>query len=647
MIILALVGSALLALATVGAALPHLTRVALWGQAVAVGLGGLCAAVVVLSGTPVGAPFANGIHPALGLDPLSAFFLLVLAATGCPVLIFASAYVADHPRARALGPLSGLFIAAMALVLAARDVSSFLAGWELMTLIPAAAILVHRTDRDVRHAVFVYLAITHLGGTGVWLVMILLSNAGAIGHPAAFGLQPAALQWTTWIAAIVGFGTKAGLVPMHSWLPRAHPVAPAHISALMSGVMVKVALYGLVRVMFLWTDHVPPAIAVTLLALGALSSVAGVLYALFQHELKRLLAFHTIENVGIITLGLGASLLFAASGQRLWAGLALAAALLHTLNHAIFKSLLFLGAGTIERATHSQSLDHLGGLLRRMPWTAWSFLVGAMAIAGLPPLNGFASEWLTLQSLLHLALDRASVGWAGPLAAAALGATAALAVLCFVKVVGLVLLGPPRQPSAAEALEAAWPMRIGPVVLAALCVGLGVLPGLIVPRLAGLIGGPAPLTEGLTLAPPGTGGLPTPALAVALLLAVAVLLALRRRRPTAAPAPTWACGQTLEPRLLWTSSAFTKPLRLTWETVLRPRREVTRLSDRGVVQSVTYRGQVPHLFDTLLYAPALRAALAFAAHARRLQSGHLRTYGTYLGGVLIVLLLLARIGVLR
>ena len=206
---------------------------------------------------------------------------------------------------------------------------------------------------------------------------------------------------------------------MHSWLPRAHPVAPAHISALMSGVMVKVALYGLVRVMFLWTDHVPPAIAVTLLALGALSSVAGVLYALFQHELKRLLAFHTIENVGIITLGLGASLLFAGSGQRVWAGLALAAALLHTLNHAIFKSLLFLGAGTIERATHSQSLDHLGGLLRRMPWTAWSFLVGAMAIAGLPPLNGFASEWLTLQSLLHLALDRASVGWAGPLAAAA------------------------------------------------------------------------------------------------------------------------------------------------------------------------------------------------------------------------------------
>ncbi|MHB8717405.1 MAG: proton-conducting transporter transmembrane domain-containing protein [Candidatus Dormibacteria bacterium] len=647
MISLALLGSALLALSTVAAVVPRLSRLALSAQALAVGLGGVAAAAVMLSGNRLGAPFGNGIHPAVGLDPLSAFFLLVLTATAVPALIFASRYLADHPRRRALGPLTGMFVAAMALVLIARDVSSFLAGWELMTLIPAAAILVHRSDRDVRHAVFVYLAITHLGGTGVWLVMILLSNAGALGHPAAFALVPAALRWAIWVVAIIGFGTKAGIAPMHSWLPRAHPVAPAHISALMSGVMVKVALYGLIRVMFVWTGHVPAAIAIALLALGALSALAGVLYALFQHELKRLLAFHTIENVGIIALGLGASLLFASSRQPLWAALALAAALLHTLNHAVFKSLLFLGAGAIERATHSQSLDHMGGLLRRMPWTAWAFLVGAMAIAGLPPLNGFASEWLTLQSLLHLAFDRASAAWVGPLAAAALAATAALAVLCFVKVVGLVLLGPPRQTSAAEAHDPAWSMRTGPAVLAALCVLLGIVPGLVVPRLSGLIGGHGVLAESVTLAPPGTGGLPTPALAVALPLLVMILVALRRRRPAAAPSPTWACGQALEPSLLWTSSAFTKPLRLTWEAVLRPRREVIRASEGGVVQSVTYRGQVPHLFDTLLYAPALRVAVAFAGHARRLQSGHLRTYGVYLGGVLFLLLLLARVGLLH
>jgi hydrogenase-4 component B len=638
---------ALLVLATAIAALPSMSRIALWGQFVALGLGGVSAAAVVISGNHVGGQFVNGIHPTLGLDPLSAFFVLVLAITGCPILVFATTYVTQGRRPRAVATLTGLFIAAMALVLTARDVSTFLAGWELMTLIPAAAILVHRSDRDVRRAVFVYLAITHLGGTGVWLAMILLSNAGAIGHPTAFELQPIAIQWTIWIAAIVGFGTKAGLVPMHAWLPRAHPVAPAHISALMSGVMVKIALYGLVRVMFVWTDHVPLLVAVAVLTLGALSSMVGVLYALFQHELKRLLAFHTIENVGIITLGLGASLLFAASGQRLWAGLAIAAALLHTLNHAIFKSLLFLGAGAIERAAHSQSLDHLGGLIRRMPVTGWCFLIGAMAIAGLPPLNGFASEWLTLQALLHLALDRASGAWAGPLAAAALAATAALAVLCFVKVVGLVLLGPPREQRVAVADEVDWPMWLGPAVLASFCVVLGIVPGLIVPRLAGLLSGSSPLRESLTLTPAGTGGLPTPTLAVALVAGVVLLLALRQRSPTASAAPTWVCGQTVEPRLLWTSNAFTKPLRLLWEAVLRPRREVTVLTDREVVQAVTYHAVVPHLFDTKLYRPTLRLALGFAAYARRLQSGHLRTYAVYLGGALAVLLLLARVGILR
>ena len=282
-----------------------------------------------------------------------------------------------------------------------------------------------------------------------------------------------------------------------------------------------------------------------------------------------------------------------------------------------------------------------------MPGTAWAFLIGAMAIAGLPPLNGFASEWLTLQSLLHLALDRANIGCAGPLAAAALAATAALAVLCFVKVVGLVLLGPPRSVGATDAQESAWPMVVGPGLLALLCAVLGVLPGVIVPRLAALVGGQWPLPSSATLAPPGSGGLPAPLLVVALVLAAAALLALRRGRPTAAVAPTWACGQTLEPQLLWTSTAFTKPLRLTWQTVLRPSRHVAAVSAQGVVQSVNYRGEVPHLFDTMLYGPALRIALKFAGHARRLQSGQLRTYATYLGGVLLGLLLLARLGVLR
>jgi hydrogenase-4 component B len=414
----------------------------------------------------------------------------------------------------------------------------------------------------------------------------------------------------------------------------------------MSGVMIKVALYGLIRVLFSWSPAPPAWLGVTVLGLGALSAVGGVLYALFEHELKRLLAFHSIENVGIITLGLGASLLFASAGRSLWAGIAFAAALLHTLNHAVFKALLFLGAGAIERAVHGQQIDHLGGLLRRMPWTAGCFLIGSMAIAGLPPLNGFASEWLTLQALLHLPLDGASAPWLGPLAAAALAATAALAVLCFVKVTGLALLGQPRHVNVARAREVSWAMRGAQLTLAGPCVGLGLLPGLLLPALASLRSGSPPLSHSAGLDLPGTGGLPT--VAIALVLATLTLLAAlaRRGRPSAAPAPVWTCGQVVEPSLAWTSSAFTKPLRLTWEPVLRPGREITVHESGGILQAVEYRGHVPHLFDTVLYAPAIRAALAVAERARGIQSGSLRSYAVYLGAMVVVLLVLVRTGVL-
>ena len=273
-------------------------------------------------------------------------------------------------------------------------------------------------------------------------------------------------------------GTKAGLVPLHTWLPRAHPIAPAHVSALMSGVMIKMAVYGLVRVLVEWLGDLPTWYGVVVVVVGGASAVIGVVYAIFQHELKRLLAFHSIENVGIIVLGLGACLLLHARGADDWAGVALAAALLHTLNHAVFKGLLFLGAGAFEKAAGSLEIDRLGGLLQRMPWTGGAFLVGAMAIAGLPPLNGFASEWLTLQSLLAVpANGGVAEGLAGALALGALAATAALAVLCFVKVVGLVLLGRPRRARIEEAVEAPFPMRAAVVVLAVACVVLGIVPG--------------------------------------------------------------------------------------------------------------------------------------------------------------------------
>jgi hydrogenase-4 component B len=380
--------------------------------------------------------------------------------------------------------------------------------------------------------------------------------------------------------------------------------------------------------------------------MGLVSALAGVLYALVQHELKRLLAFHSIENVGIIALGLGAALVFRGRGSEQWAAIALGAALLHTINHAAFKGLLFLGAGSFERASGALELDRLGGLLRRMPRTGAAFLVGCAAIAGVPPLNGFVSEWLTLQALLHLTFDQpVGIAIAGAVAVAGLAATAALALYCFVKVVGLVLLGAPRTEATAAAQERGPAMCAGVLALALACVALAAAPGVLLPALAGAAGDEAGLTVRAGLEVPGSGDLPTLALVVTLVLLVVLAGALRGSR-RAAPAPVWTCGQRPVPALDWTSAGFTKPLRLVLESVLRPRREITRTEAGGVLQRVEYSGAVPHLFDTLLYDPLVRAALRGAAVARRLQSGSVRTYAAYLLGLLVVALLLAHWGVL-
>ena len=588
--------------------------------------------------------FTSSFDPRFGVDGLSGLFLGTLGLIAAPALVFSLRYLEPTRRGRATAALTACFFLALALVVCARDPLTFLTGWELMTLLSATVILVaRRADRLSRQTVFNYLAVTHLGGVGTWIAILLLAHADAFGGAAAIS-SGSGLQIAIALAALVGMGTKAGVMPLHVWLPRAHPIAPAPVSALMSGVMIKVALYGLVRVLVEWVGVLPVWFGVLVLAVGALSAVGGVVYALFQHDLKRLLALHSIENVGIIVLGLGACLILRARGADSWAAFALGAALLHTVNHAVFKSLLFLGAGAFERAVGSLELDRLGGLLRRMPWTAGAFLVGAMAIAGLPPLNGFASEWLTLQALLHVtAYGHIGDGIAGAVALATLAATAALALFCFVKVVGLVLLGPPRSDAAAAAEEAPLPMRAALVLLAAVCVVLGVVPGVLFGPLVGLAPWSAgvPTQTGLEL--PGTGSLPTVWIAV-VLVALTGGLALLRGSRSAAPAPAWASGQRLEPALRWTSAGFTKPLRLVLELVLRPQREITVRSEGGVLQEVAYSGHVPQLIDDHLYAPLERVSLAAAAQARRLQSGSLGTYVVYLAGLVLVLLAAARLG---
>jgi hydrogenase-4 component B len=646
--VMAVAGAAALALGGLVAALPGRMRPGLWAQGAGVALLGATGIALVAGDETIGAPFGNDIAPALGLDPLSGFFLAVLAITALPALAFARGYLDGSPAARPLGALGAAFLLSLAGLLAARDVVTFLGFWELMTLVPAAAILVARRDDAVRSAVFAYLAITHLGGAGVWVAVLVAASHGALGDPSALAAAGKGTQTLVAIAALVGFGTKAGVIPLHSWLPRAHPVAPAHLSALMSGVMIKVALYGLIRVEFEWLGATPRWLGLTLLALGLVSALGGVLWALVQHDLKRLLAFHSIENVGIIVLALGASMLFADAGESQWAAIAFAAGLLHVGNHAIFKALLFLGAGAFERAVGGLELDRLGGLLRRMPWTGGAFAIGSMAIAGLPPLNGFASEWLTLQSLLHVALDAPlGVALAAGVALAGLAATAALALLCFVKVIGLVLLGPPRREECTAASDPVFGMRAGMAALAAMCVVLGLVPGLVVPALTKLAPGASedalPVEAGLAV--PGTGSLPTLAIGLALALLTAVLVRARGAR-RAAPAPSWACGQEVVPALQWTSAGFTKPLRLVLAALLRPEREVEVVSGGGLVERVSYSSEVPSLADRFLYDPAIRTGLRGAAAARRLQTGSVRTYALYLLVLVIALLALIEVGVL-
>ena len=563
-----------------------------------------------------------------------------------PALVFSLRYLEPTARDRTVAVLTGLFLLALAVLFCARDPLTFLAAWELMTLLPAAVILVARdADGRSRRTVFTYLSVTHLGGAGTWIAVLLLAQAGAIGGSAAIE-RGSGLQIAIALAALVGMGTKAGLMPLHVWLPRAHPMAPAPVSALMSGVMIKAAIYALVRVLVEWVGILPVWFGVLVLALGALSAVAGVTYALFQHDLKRLLALHSIENIGIIVLGLGACLVLRARGAETWAAFALAAALLHTLNHAIFKALLFLGAGAFERAVGSLELDRLGGLLRRMPWTGVAFLVGAMAIAGLPPLNGFASEWLTLQALLHVsAYGHVADGTAGAIALAALAATAALAVFCFVKVVGLVLLGPARRDGAAEAEESPLAMRLAVGFLAAGCVVLGLVPGLLFRPLVALAPWPATAPDGRRPRPArNRARCATVGIAVALVAITGLLVRLRGQR-SAAPAPSWACGQAVVPRLDWTSAGFTKPLRLVLEVILRPKREIEVRTAGGVVQEVSYSGSVPHLIDEHLYRPAERLGLAAARpRAAAAERPARATTSPTSPALVLVLLAAARIG---
>ena len=415
------------------------------------------------------------------LDALSSFFLFLLGATSAGVSCYAAGYFSG-PGHRS-GGLSCLlyhwFLASMALVLIADDAYFFMVAWESMALSSYFLVTTDHDDPEIRKAGFVYLLIAHIGAISILLCFGVLHGGQGIYTFDAMRQANLTPGWATiaFLLALLGFGAKAGIVPLHVWLPEAHPAAPSPVSALLSGVMLKTAIYGLFRVTYDLLPAVRWEWGVLVLVIAVVTTLFGVLFALMQHDLKRLLAYHSVENIGIILIGFGLSLIYLGTGHAQLAVLGLVAALYHTLNHAVFKALLFLGAGAVLRESGLRDLGKMGGLIKVMPYTAVFFLVGSLAISALPPLNGFVSEWLTFQAaLLSPALDHGVLRSIIPLAAAALALAGALTAMCFVKVFGVAFLGLPRSEEAVRGRETGRWERLGMGWLAALCMLLGLLP---------------------------------------------------------------------------------------------------------------------------------------------------------------------------
>ncbi len=606
----------------------------------------------------------------VGLDALSALFLVPISLTGGAVALFGLGSWHDGERTgpgRRLRLALGLTVAALVLVVLARHALVFLVAWEVMAL---GAFFLVGTEEDrpgTRRAAWIYLASAHLAFLALaGLFALLRATAGSFRlEPLAAGIAATPAGTLLFWLALVGFGLKAGLFPLHVWLPPAHAAAPSHVSALLSGVVIKIGIYGLVRVLSLVPD--PPAWwGGTVLAVGAVSALTGVLSALGQHDLKRLLAYHSVENVGIIALGVGLGTLGRTRGETAWVLLGLSGGLLHVVNHGLFKPLLFLSAGNVVHATGTREIDRLGGLARRMPGTALAFSAGAVAICGLPPLNGFVSEWLVYLGLVSTVLGRRVPDAAlAALAAAALALVGGLAVACFVKAFGAVFLGEARTDDGREARDGGALLLAPMAILGAACLLVGLGPALLagpLGRAVSVAAGPSAAALGPLAAVAPLRTLGAVAWAIAGSLALAAFLGLRARsgflrdlrRPAgdgdaaaSTPAVTWDCGYAAPtPRMQYTSSSFAATLVRTFRGVLFPRHHRPDLTGGAVPEPgrlfpapATFSSHVPDAVLDVVLEPAFAGVARVAARLRAIQSGRAQTYLLYVFVTLVVLLL--------
>jgi hydrogenase-4 component B len=588
----------------------------------------------------------------LRLDALSGFFFCVIGVVSFAVGVYAPGYVRGFENGRdslpVLGGFAGLFLVGMMLVVLANDAFLFMVAWELMSLSSYFLVAFHHDQAANRRAAFLYLLMAHIAALAILLGFgVLASFGGGFGFDAMRGAQ-LSFGWAsvTFVLVFFGFGIKAGLVPLHAWLPEAHPAAPSHVSALMSGVMLKVGVYGFIRVVFDLIGEFHWQWGVAVLAVGSITALMGVLYALMQHDLKRLLAYHSVENIGIIFIGLGLALLFLAGGHTVLGALAFVAALYHTINHALFKALLFLGAGAILHSANERDLEKMGGLLRRMPWTGLFFLIGCISISALPPFNGFVSEWLTFQAALQAwQLESGVLRSLVPIAAAVLALTGALAAACFVKVYGVAFLGQARSRHVRRARQVPLSMKLGQGLLAFLCLLLGVLPtvfiGLLneVPRQVLGQGLPQVTAHGwlwLTPISKQTASYGAPMVAIALFVALGLgLWLLGRGIRRVRRCDAWDCGfAPPNPGMQYTATAFTQPIRRVFGLLFHIDEGVERQEDGRLRHHL----QVGDRAWDIFYQPVVRVVENAARRVTRLQSGNVRTYLGWSFATLLVLL---------
>jgi len=600
---------------------------------------------------PLGLPWL-GAH--FRMDALAAFFLAVVNLGGAAASLFALGYGRHEPAPQRVLPFYPAFLAGMNLVVLADDAFSFLLSWEFMSLASWALVMAHHRVRDNARAGYIYLVMASAGTLALLLAFGLLAGPGGGYDFAAMraGNHDPVLAAIVLTLVLLGAGSKAGLVPLHVWLPLAHPAAPSHVSALMSGVMTKVAVYGFIRVVFDLLGPPSWSWSMAVLALGGITAALGVLYALMQHDLKRLLAYHTVENIGIIYIGLGLALAFEANGIGWAAALALTAALFHVFNHSIFKSLLFFGAGAVLNATGTRDMEHLGGLIHRMPRTSFAFLVGCVAISALPPLNGFVSEWLTFQAILvSPRLAEWGLKVLVPGVGALLALSAALAAACFVKAFGVTFLGRPRTPAAETAHETDHFSLAAMFLFAALCLLAGIFPGFVIDALApvvqGLVGGrlPAQASERwLSIVPIAESRSSYNGLLIFLFVAISASAAafaihrlashaLRRGAP-------WDCGHPdPSPATQYTAGSFAQPIRRVFGTVVFLAREEVAMPPPGDVRAARFRVRLRDLAWDALYAPVADAVEFAADRFNRFQFLTIRRYLSLVFFLLVLLLL--------